>query len=225
MFVSRSMTIKVVTIRPEATILEAQKMMATHQIRHLPVIDGEDRLIGVVTDRDVRSILPYDCYKDPGCTEEQEKVAGLKIKDIMAVEPLTISPSDTIQDALLLIQEKRVGAFPVVDDTGKLKGIISVRDLLRAFTNVLGIGEPGTLLCILVEEKIGQMKKIVDAITGEGISVGSILVARYWEEDKRAVFPYLLTQNISRVKKKLREMGFTLLEPMDWYLDQLPKHE
>ncbi|HHE75268.1 MAG: CBS domain-containing protein [Deltaproteobacteria bacterium] len=225
MFVSRSMTIKVVTIRPEATILEAQKMMATHQIRHLPVIDGEDRLIGVVTDRDVRSILPYDCYKDPGCTEEQEKVAGLKIKDIMAVEPLTISPSDTIQDALLLIQEKRVGAFPVVDDTGKLKGIISVRDLLRAFTNVLGIGEPGMLLCILVEEKIGQMKKIVDAITGEGISVGSILVARYWEEDKRAVFPYLLTQNISRVKKKLREMGFTLLEPMDWYLDQLPKHE
>jgi len=69
------------------------------------------------------------------------------------------------------------------------------------------------------------MKKIVDAITEEGISFGSILVARYWEEDKRAVFPYLLTQNISRVKKKLQAMGFTLLEPMDWYLDQLPKHE
>jgi acetoin utilization protein AcuB len=219
------MTIKVVTIQPEATVLEAQKIMATHQIRHLPVIDGEDRLIGVVTDRDVRSILPYDCYKNPDCAEEQEKVAELKIKDIMAVEPLTISPSDTIQDTLLLIQEKRVGAFPVVDDAGKLKGIISVRDLLRAFTNVLGIGEPGVLLCILVEEKIGQMKKIVDAIAEEGISVGSILVARYWEEDKRAVFPYLLTQNISRVKKKLQEMGFTLLEPMDWYLDQLPKHE
>jgi len=225
MFVSRSMTIKVVTIQPDATVLEAQKMMATHQIRHLPVIDGQDRLIGVVTDRDVRSILPYDCYKDPDCTKEQEKLAGLKIKNIMTAEPLTISPSDTIQDALLLIQEKRVGAFPVVDDTGKLKGIISVRDLLRAFTNVLGIGEPGTLLCILVEEKIGQMKKIVDAITEEGISFGSILVARYWEEDKRAVFPYLLTQNIGRIKKKLQEMGFTLLEPMDWYLDQLPKHE
>jgi len=225
MFVSRSMTVKVLTIQPDATVLEAQKMMATHQIRHLPVIDGQDCLIGVVTDRDVRSILPYDCYKDSDYTKEQEKLAGMKIKNIMTVEPLTISPSDTIQDALLLIQKKRVGAFPVVDDTGKLKGIISVRDLLRAFTNVLGIGEPGTLLCILVEEKIGQMKKIVDAITEEGISFGSILVARYWEEDKRAVFPYLLTQNISRVKKKLRTMGFTLLEPMDWYLDQLPKHE
>jgi len=225
MFVSRSMTIKVVTIQPDATVLEAQKMMATHQIRHLPVIDGEDRLVGVVTDRDIRSVLPYDCYKNPDCTKEQDKYSRFKIKDIMTVEPFTISPSDTIQDALLLFQEKRIGAFPVVDDTGKLKGIISVRDLLRAFTNVLGIGEPGTLLCILVEEKVGQMKKIVDAITEEGISFGSILVARYWENDKRAVFPYLLTQNISRVKKKLQEMGYTLLDPMDWYLDQLPKHE
>ena len=53
------------------------------------------------------------------------------------------------------------------------------------------IGEPGTLLCILVEEKVGQMKKIVDAVTEENISFGSILVARYWEEGKRAVFPYL----------------------------------
>jgi len=225
MFVSRSMTSKVITIQPDANVLEAQKIMATHQIRHLPVIDGEDVLIGFVTDRDIRSVLPYDCYKSHDRTEEKEKSAGLKIKDIMTREPLTISPSDTIQDALLLIQIKRVGAFPVVDDTGKLKGIISVRDLLRAFTNVLGIGEPGTLLCILVEEKVGQLKKIVDAITEESISFGSILVARYWEEDKRAVFPYLLTQNISRIKKKLQEMGFTLLDPMDWYLDQLPKHK
>jgi len=225
MFVSRSMTSKVITIQAHDTILEAQKKMATNHIRHLPVIDAEDRLIGVVTDRDVRSVLPYDCYKDPDCSEEKEKAAGLKIEEIMTKNPITISPSDTIQDTLLLIQEKRVGAFPVVDADGKLKGIISVRDLLRAFTNVLGIGEPGMLLCILVEEKVGQLKKIVDAITEEGISFGSILVARYWEEDKRAVFPYLLTQNISRVKRKLTGMGYTLLDPMDWYLDQLPKHE
>ncbi|MBC8392700.1 MAG: CBS domain-containing protein, partial [Deltaproteobacteria bacterium] len=97
------------------------------------------------------------------------------------------------------------------------------RDLLRACINVLGIGEPGTLLCIIAEEKIGQMKKIVDAITEENISFGSILVARYWDEGMRAVFPYLLTQNVSTVKKKLEALGFTLLDPMEWYLDQLPK--
>jgi acetoin utilization protein AcuB len=143
----------------------------------------------------------------------------------MTPEPRTIGPESTIQDALLLIEELRVGALPVVNEDGKLAGIISVRDLLRAFKNVLGIGEPGTLLCVLVEEKIGQMKKIVDAITEENISFGSILVARYWDEGKRAVFPYLLTSNIAPAKRKLEKLGYTLLDPMEWYLDQLPKHE
>ena len=99
---------------------------------------------------------------------------------------------------------------------------MSVRDLLRAFINVLGIGQPGTLLCILMEEKVGQLKKIVDIITEENISFGSVLVARYWEKDKRAVFPYLLSNNVARVKRRLQENGFTLLDPMQWYMDQLP---
>ena len=143
----------------------------------------------------------------------------------MTKDPITISPAFTIQDALLLIQNSKVGALPVVDDDRRLKGIISVRDLLRAFINVLGIGEPGALLCILVEEKIGQLKKIVDAVTEENISFGSVLVARYWDKNKRAVFTYLLTQNIARVKKKLQDMGFTLLDPMEWYLEQLPQND
>lgn len=225
MFVSRSMTSEVITIGTDASIFEAQEKMAQHTIRHLPVIDGDNKLLGIVTDRDIRSALPYSLFKDPDSGAGREKAEALKIRDIMSKDPLAISPGDTIQDALLLIQEKRVGAFPVVDENRKLKGIISVRDLIRAFTNVLGIGEPGTLLCILVTEEVGQLKKIVDAITEENISFGSILVARYWEEDKRAVFPYLLTQNVSRVKKKLKAMGYHLLDPMDWYLDQLPKHK
>ena len=225
MFVSRSMTSKVITITEDASIFDAQEAMAKNKIRHLPVIDADNTLIGIVTDRDIRSVLPYNLFKEPDQTGEREKVASIKAGEIMTRDPMAISPFDTIQDALLQIQEKRVGAFPVVDEKRKLKGIISVRDLLRAFTNVLGIGEPGTLLCILVEEKVGQLKKIVDAITEENISFGSILVARYWEEDKRAVFPYLLTQNVSRIKKKLRDMGYNLLDPMDWYIDQLPKHE
>ena len=106
-----------------------------------------------------------------------------------------------------------MGAFPVVDQDGKLKGIISVRDLMRAFVNVLGLEEPGALLGIVVENKLGQMKRIVDAITELGVPFGSILVARVWEEGKRAVFPYLLTSNISKVKNHLRRTGFYTARP------------
>ena len=223
MFVSRSMTRKVITVDQEASIFDAQELMSDNSIRHLPILDHNRQLIGIVTDRDIRSALPYRFFdKTPG---EKEKIAAIKVKDIMTRDPITISPAFTIQDALLLIQNSKVGALPVVDDDHRLKGIISVRDLLRAFINVLGIGEPGALLCILVEEKIGQLKKIVDAVTEENISFGSVLVARYWDKNKRAVFTYLLTQNIARVKKKLQDMGFTLLDPMEWYLEQLPQND
>lgn len=225
MFVSRSMTRKVIRVDPDAGIFKAQELMAENKIRHLPVTEPNGRLIGIVTDRDIRSALPYKFFKESPSEEEKKNVSQLKIKDIMTRDAITISLTYTIQDALLMIQDARVGALPVVDEEGILKGIISVRDLLRAFINVLGIGEPGTLLCILVEEKVGQLKKIVDAITEENISFGSVLVARYWEKDKRAVFPYLLTQNIAHVKEKLKKLGFTLLDPMEWYLDQLPKNE
>lgn len=222
MFVSRSMISQVFTIDKEASVFEAQEKMAAHKIRHLPIVDNDNRLIGIVTDRDIRSALPYSLIKNTATAEEREKLAKLKVEDIMTKNPKTISPMYTIQDALLLIQKERVGAFPVVDDEGKLKGILSVRDLLRAFINVMGIGQPGTLLCIEVEEKVGQMKRIVDAITEENISLGSVLVARTWDEGKRAVFPYLLTNTVTRIKKKLTAMGYKLIDPMEWYLDQPP---
>jgi len=225
MFVSRSMTRKVITIDENTDILEAKKKLAEHNIRHLPVVTTDNRLCGIVTDRDIRSAMPSSVLDDPDSDLAQARLAKIKVTEIMTKNPVTLSPQDTLQDALLLIQKTKVGAFTVVDEQGILKGILSTRDLMRAFINVLGIGEPGSLLCILAEEKIGQMKKIVDAVTEENISFGSILVARYWEEGKRAVFPYLLTLNVTHVKKKLEKLGFTLLDPMDWYLDQLPKND
>ena len=225
MFISKSMTSKVITTRPGATLLEARELLKTHKIRHLPVIGDDKRLVGIITDRDIRSALPAAFYRDdcpePAGADYTQQTVG----DVMTPDPMAISPQDTIEDALLQIQKMRVGAFPVVDDDGYLKGIISVRDLLRAFINVLGIEEPGTLLGILVEEKVGQLKKIVDAITEENISCGSILVSRHWEKDMRAVFAYLLTNSVSRVKRKLTDLGFELLDPMEWAMDRLPQHD
>jgi len=222
MFVSNSMVKKVITIDEEASLFEAQETMASHNFRHLVVIDDDDFVKGIITDRDIRSAMPYSLLKDTGNNECIADLAKLKVGDVMTLNPTTISPMNTIQDALLMIKREKVGAFPVVDENGKLKGILSNQDLLSAFINVMGIGESGTLLGILVEEKVGQMKRIVDVITEENISIGSIMVARYGEKSQRAVFPYLLTNNVIQVKKKIKALGLTLIDPMDWYLDKLP---
>ncbi len=224
MFINNSMTRRVITVGPDAAVLEARRRMDENGIRHLPVIDEHNKVIGIISDRDIRSALPSvfsTCRED---LKEIQQISALKVGDIMNKKVITISPMDTLEDALLLMHKSNKGALPVVDRDGKLKGIISRRDLISAFINVLGIEEPGTLLCLVVEEKLGHMKKIVDAITEEGIPFGSILVARHWEKGKKAVFPYLLTLNVAKVKRKLENMGYTLLDPMEWSLDQTRKN-
>jgi acetoin utilization protein AcuB len=225
MFIDASMTRDVISVDQDAGILEARVLMNKHRIHQLPVVDQDNTLIGIVTDRDILKALPSDFLDDRDTQQDNERLAQRKIKDIMSKNVYTVSPTNTLEDALLLMEKVPVGAFPVVDQHNKLKGIISIRDLMRAFINVLGIHEPGTLLCILAEDKLGTMKRIVDAISEERIPFGSILVARTWEEGKRAVFPYLLSSNVAHVKRKLEKLGFQLLNPMDWYLERMPKKD
>jgi acetoin utilization protein AcuB len=222
MFIARSMTRKVITIDPEAGVLAARDQLQRYKIHTLPVVGPEGTLVGIVTDRDVRSALPTAILSEAELDRLEERVAQLKVKDIMTTQVVTLSPNNTLEDALLLMQQIHVGALPVIDRDRKILGIIAVRDLLRGITEVLGIDEPGTLLCILADDQQGQMKRIVDAITEEKIRFGSVLVARGWEKGKRAFFPYLFTHNTMRIKKKLEGSGFTLINPLELYLEPLP---
>ncbi len=81
MFVSRSMTRKVITVAPEQSVFEAQELMAHHSIRHLPVIDANQKLIGIVTDRDIRSAVPFNFIKDSCTAEQREQICSLAVKE------------------------------------------------------------------------------------------------------------------------------------------------
>jgi len=223
MFVSETMNTNLVSITPETKLSEVRTLMKDNNFRHLPVVDKDGKLIGIVTDRDMRDASPSSLLSEEEYQHTLDRVMEHTVSEIMTKDPLTISVYFTLQDTLMVMGSRKVGALPVVDEDGYLKGIMSTRDLLKAFVNVMGIGEPGTLLCILVNEESGQLKKIVDIVTEENVSMGSVLVARYWDEEKRAIFPYLLTNNVLKIKQKLLDQGFDLTDPMKWYLDQLPK--
>lgn len=223
MFVSETMDTNLYTVTPDTILLDAKKLMTDKNIRHLPVVDDMGKLVGIVTDRDMRDAQPSTLLAKEDYDRTFAKVMQHRVEDIMTSEPLTVSVFYTLQDTLLVMRKRKVGALPVVDEDGYLKGIMSTRDLLASFVNIMGIGEPGTLLCIMAKEKPGQMKKIVDIITEENVSFGSVLVAKFWDKERRAVFPYLMTNNVIRIKEKLKDQGFELFDPMSWYLDQLPK--
>lgn len=223
MFVSERMSTDLITASPDLKIAEARNLMQEQRIRHLPVVDKKGKLLGMVSDRDVRNAMPSTLLKKPDYEITLGKIMDFPIADIMTTDPVKIYVYYTIQDVLLIMRKHKVGAVPVIDDDGYLKGLLSTRDLLSAFVEVMGIDEPGTLLCILSDDKQGQMKKIVDIVTEEKISLGSVLVSKSLEKDKKAVFPYLLTNNVIRVKERLLAAGFQLTDPMQWYFQQLPK--
>jgi len=225
MFVSERMSTDLITASPDLKIAEARNLMQEKNIRHLPVVDEKGMLLGMVSDRDVRSAMPSTLLKKPDYELTLSKIMNFPVSDIMSREPVKIYVYYTIQDVLLVIRQHKVGAMPVVDEDGYLKGILSTRDLLAAFVDVMGIDEPGTLLCILSEDKPGQMKKVIDIISEEKISLGSVLVSKTLEKDKKAIFPYVLTNNVIRVKERLLEQGFQLIDPMQWYFRQLPHKE
>lgn len=222
MFVSETMATELITVTPKTTLAVAKELMQEKNIRHLPVTDGAGKLVGIITDRDMRDAQPSSLLSDDDYRRTYDQVMHHTVGEIMTPDPLTITVFYTLQDTLLVMGKRKVGALPVVDEDGYLKGIMSTRDLLRSFVNIMGIGEPGTLLCILTKEQPGQMKKIVDIVTEENVSLGSVMVAKCWDEDKRAVFPYLMTVNVVRIKEKLLAQGFELFDPMSWYLGQLP---
>jgi acetoin utilization protein AcuB len=215
------MTKDVVTLGRRSDIAEARKLMTRYRIRHLPVTHTDKTLIGIVSDRDLRSAMPSKFFNDQGPGEkEAETLIGVSVQEIMTKDPVSVSLSSTLQDALLLIEKTRVGAFPVVDQNLMVVGIVSDRDLLNAFIHVMGIREPGALLGIVVDEKSEEMERIIHALVTEKIAFGSILVHRDWSPGKQAVFPYLLAKNLVSLKQKLLSMGYEILDPIEWYIDR-----
>jgi acetoin utilization protein AcuB len=225
MFVTKAMTRKVFTVTPDHSLLNARELMKTHTFRHIPVVEEGGKLVGIISDRDIRSAMPSSLYYEYGSEKEREKLERFRVKDVMTATVISLSLRDTVQDALLLLRKHKFGALPVVDDKGILVGILTTRDLMRALENLLGIDQPGSLLCLLVEDHIGETKKIVDIIFEEKIPIGSVLAVRHWEPGKRAVFPYLMSINIAPLKRKFQKRGYKILDPMEWYLGDMEREK
>jgi acetoin utilization protein AcuB len=118
MFVSKRMATDLISVDKEMTIFEAKKLMTDKKIRHLPVVDSEGKLLGIVSDRDMRDAMPSTLLKKPDYETTLNKIGSHKIDAIMTREPLTIYAYYTLQDALLVMQKKKVGALPVIDEGG-----------------------------------------------------------------------------------------------------------
>jgi acetoin utilization protein AcuB len=122
------MSSDVVTIRPDTTLPEAHKLMIDEEIRRLPVVDIENRLLGIVTIGDVRSAEPSPATS-LSIWEMNYLLASLKIDKIMSKNPKTITPDSTIGEAARMMLENRISGLPVVDGENHVIGILTESDI------------------------------------------------------------------------------------------------
>jgi len=127
------MTADPVTVTPSETIRQADGFMDESNFRQLPVVNGRE-LVGIITDRDIRSFLSGSRYSGP---EEWDKAMNSKISAVMATQPITVAPDDDLTDAVEILLTEKVGAIPVVDEMEGLVGILSYVDVLRCFLDRL----------------------------------------------------------------------------------------
>ena len=132
------MTTQVAAVGPTASFKEMVVKMRRARASALPVVDGEDRVIGVVSEADMLN-KEADLNTEPGTLSgllrfgEREKSAGVTAAELMTKPPVTIGPGAPLSEAARLMRDRRVKRLPVIDDTGLLIGIISRADVLRVF--------------------------------------------------------------------------------------------
>ncbi|MBP6632581.1 MAG: CBS domain-containing protein [Kofleriaceae bacterium] len=136
------MTTPVVTFFAEQTLPLADDVMHLKRFRHLPVIDEEQRLVGLVSHRD---LLRAQISNLIGLTPEQRQArqADVQVKDLMTIDVWRVHPDTRASIAGQTLLDHRFGCLPVVDDTGVLVGIITERDFLRFAIRTLAMTDPG----------------------------------------------------------------------------------
>ncbi len=122
------MTSDIITVGPETTLPEAHQIMVTEEIRRLPVVNAEGELMGIITLGDVRGAQPSPATS-LSIWEMNYLLSSLTVEKIMTPEPISVHPEQTIGDAARVMLENRISGLPVVDETGKLVGIITESDI------------------------------------------------------------------------------------------------
>ncbi|MGV3322859.1 CBS domain-containing protein [Streptococcus hyovaginalis] len=176
MSVKDFMTSKVIYVSPDTTVAHASEKMKAQDLRRLPVIEN-DRLVGLITEGTMADATPSKATS-LSIYEMNYLLNKTKIRDIMIRDVITVSQDASLEDAVYIMMKHKVGVLPVVDND-QLYGIITDRDIFKAFLQVSGYGEEGVRLNILLNDTIGSLEKVVRVISDHGLNIYRTVVANH----------------------------------------------
>jgi acetoin utilization protein AcuB len=154
MLIIERMTTQPVTVSGETSVKQALAIIEERKLRHLPVIDEKDALIGIVSEKDLLRAKGDD-----------------PVEKIMTRDVVTVTEYTALEEAARIMADHKISSLPVMRN-GRLVGIITETDLFRIFLELLGARERGVRLTMLIPEEKGMLASLTSEITHMG---GNIL--------------------------------------------------
>ena len=205
-----------VTIGLEASFFDVRNLIHDKGIRHLPVVDKNNRLLGIVTDRDIRKAAPSEATS-LSVYELNYLLAHLKVSAFMTPKNklITITPDTLIEEAVQLMHDNKIGCLPVVEG-GKLYGIFTETDALGLLVDLFGFKQKGTRLTIALEDKPGELLKTLEVFKKYKVNVNSLTTPSYSVEGKRLAAIRIKTENYKDIVEDLEKAGCSVVSIGKW---------
>ena len=208
------MTRKLVTLSPEASVAEALTLCRERRIRHIPILE-EGRLVGIVSDRDLRDASPA-----LGDAQRASALQEIRVGDVMTREVSTADPQDSIENLAQEMYELKIGSLPVVAegpmvDEGlvavaeeELLGIVTSSDVMRALVTLAGLPEPGCRIEVRAPNRVGLLAEVASKIQDLEVDIFSVLSDPDRRSGNRTMVFQLETTDPSSVMQALKMAGY-----------------
>jgi acetoin utilization protein AcuB len=176
MIIKDWMTTDVITVDPESSMMRAAKMMKEKGIRRLPVVDEKGKLVGMLSDRDVKEASPSKATT-LDVHELYYLLSEIKVKNIMTPNPLTIRDTDTVVKCAAIMHDKKISGLPVLNDKNELVGIMTQNEVYRVLLSITGVYHGGVQFGLKLPDERGSLKEVLDCLRGYKARVISVLTS------------------------------------------------
>lgn len=174
MYVKDYMTTDLITITPNTSVIEAQDLLRKHDVNRLPVVKG-DKLVGLITKEVISRNLPSN-VTSLSKNEINYLLEKTTAEDIMVKKVVTTDSSMLLDQAARMMIDQNLGVLVIVEND-KLVGIITDKDIFKAFIDISGSNYPGTTLVVeLAEDRAGVVEEIGDALVETNNNLTHMLV-------------------------------------------------
>ncbi|MGJ9382361.1 CBS and ACT domain-containing protein [Salipaludibacillus sp. CF4.18] len=200
---------EVISADPTMPVYKAIELMDKNRIRHLPIIDENSYLIGIISDRDLRDVKPSIFENN------NEKFHNLPVSKVMITDMITAMPDDFVEEAAHTMIENKISCLPVETD-GKLEGIISETDLLHTLVRLTGANLPTSRLEVEVPNETGKLAEVSSIISDHQLNIQSALVYQSFETNEKKILVFRIQSlNMRPLLNTLKKKRYEVIWPVD----------